>query len=741
MGINGLHKALSFCTVKDNLKSYRNKTIAIDTSSWIYRSVYSISQKFVESTEIGKVDEQCVRVSARYIITRCKELIEGYEIQGLYLILDGQRCPLKADETQERESKRKQNLKEARRYKNLGDRIKSEDKYKSCIRIRREFTESVIAKVKEAFVNYRHGFVHVCLSPYEADSMLVKVVLDGKCDAVITEDSDVLVYSAAAHKAFPILFKLDRGTGDCDRISMDWLLSDSAPKSKTAVATKNNNLETILRRFATRQAVHKGFGVRLFVQSCILAGSDYSINTLDGIGLISAFKLVRDNAFRNDSVRFKKILQSLPKKIKGKINIDEYEERLAKSEAVFFYHPVQNFNGDITPLLTPRTSPPEDEEDKRANHFPSMSRFHDDWSFLGDISPPGSSSSNESTNKKPINESQLVQKDTSIGVHSFSQPKIRNKWYSKSKPLNERDGNAASNYTHKSATAAGKNQVKAQRNVKNMYSNNSEQKSTAAVKRQPKTRGKNDQPGPITKYLCKEDPRLPKFSSTSITRNKGGTKKNLKRSRALSSYQIGSFFGSARKKPRQSFSIENASKVLENKAGTDFVYDVDSPLEDSKHINATSISPSNKSMPRSSFCNLTQPSSSSSSPENLAEIEEERDSSHVDQTSSRFFFPEQKNLRRVTLDSQFALHDDDKKQSTCGTHKNITDRNSWESDEIIDDSDEEDLPTASAKFSQSHIKVSSRNQNQLKPLHPIFCKKFSNNKKQIQFTNKMKKRF
>ena len=34
MGIKGLHKALSFCTIKDSLENYSGKRLAIDTSSW-----------------------------------------------------------------------------------------------------------------------------------------------------------------------------------------------------------------------------------------------------------------------------------------------------------------------------------------------------------------------------------------------------------------------------------------------------------------------------------------------------------------------------------------------------------------------------------------------------------------------------------------------------------------------------------------------------------------------------------
>lgn len=384
MGIKGLHKALSFCTIKDNLRNHRNSIVAVDASSWMHRSVYSISEKFVEATDRDHLDDWCVRVSARYIIARCKELIEIFGMRAVYLVMDGTRIPLKADETHDRDRKRQQNLAEARRLKKSGERWKAEDKYKSCIRIRDVFSKAVMREVKQAFVKY--GRVHLVNSPYEADSQLARLVLDGVADAVITEDSDVLVYSAAAHVSFPILFKLDRKTGDCDCIEMDWLLSFN-PDEAVKHVTRNNTLEVILRRLASRQAKRRGFGVRLFIQGCILAGCDYTKN-IEGIGITNAFKLVRDNSFRDNSSRFRKILESLPNKTKQKININEYEEILAKSEAIFFYHPVLHIDGNIKPLLTPRLSPNEYGDDHHfTDHYPYMSRFKDDWSFLGSISP------------------------------------------------------------------------------------------------------------------------------------------------------------------------------------------------------------------------------------------------------------------------------------------------------------------------------------------------------------------
>ena len=243
----------------------------------------------------------------------------------------------------------------------------------------------------------------------------------------------------------------------------------------------------ICRRLASRQANREGLGARLFVQSCVLAGSDYSINTLDGVGLINAFKLVRDNAFRDDSVRFLSILKSLPKKVKQKIDIEAYEERLAKSEAVFFYHPVLHIDRSIAPLMEPLLTQ-EENTDKHnfTDHFPLMSRFKD-WSFLGAFgSVPAVDSRDNGNMLSPLTGSHIavqtkivekhksLQKEVSFSSskRDFSQlsstrSKIIHNTYKKSKsinkwplPLEERNVNAGKFFRAKTAP---RNQEKTQK--------------------------------------------------------------------------------------------------------------------------------------------------------------------------------------------------------------------------------------------------------------------------------------
>ena len=194
MGINGLHKGLAFCTKKTNVREYSGKALAIDTSSWLHKSVYSVSERYVESMERGHVDPSCVQVSAKYIASRCQELLQAFGVSRIYLVMDGRRCPLKSDTNQERERKRLQNLQDARNFKRQGRRDKAQEKYKTCIKIRDELTVAVLKSVSQRFAG--DGRVELIWSPYEADSQLVKLCVDRLADVVVTEVRSPLAYTS-----------------------------------------------------------------------------------------------------------------------------------------------------------------------------------------------------------------------------------------------------------------------------------------------------------------------------------------------------------------------------------------------------------------------------------------------------------------------------------------------------------------------------------------------------------------
>ena len=75
--------------------------------------------------------------------------------------------------------------------------------------------------------------------------------------------------------------------------------------------------------------------MRLFVQACVLSGCDYAANLLTGVGLVTAFKTVRDNSHLLPEDMFMIVLSGLRKKIPADVDIQQYKEILSKSEAVF----------------------------------------------------------------------------------------------------------------------------------------------------------------------------------------------------------------------------------------------------------------------------------------------------------------------------------------------------------------------------------------------------------------------
>jgi hypothetical protein len=178
-------------------------------------------------------------------------------------------------------------------------------------------------------------------------------------------------------------------------------------------------LLTSLRAFASKEAAQPGAGVRLFVQACVLSGCDYVPNRLSKVGPVTAFKLVKETSHRDPSVRFERVMKSLPNGSKllkepaeddsgnGDDNNDDdeddflsawksdsdvtekekYLELLSKSEAVFYYHLTKDLaNNSIVPLVPHKASGSPSRGDESNRIFsPSLDVFKSDpsLSFIG----------------------------------------------------------------------------------------------------------------------------------------------------------------------------------------------------------------------------------------------------------------------------------------------------------------------------------------------------------------------
>ena len=495
--------------IQHNIRQFANKSLAIDASSWLHKAGYTCSAKLVESIENNTRDPHAEKCYSDYIIRRCESLLRDAKISSIYLVFDGVRVPLKSGTNANRENKRQLNLQEARRLMSIGRRKEADEKYKLCVKSTELMARVVCGAVQRKWG--KHGPVKCVFAPYEADSQLAKLCVDGITHAVVTEDSDVLVYSAVCRKPFPIIYKLDKKDGSCDVVTMDWLLNDKfLPSSSCGGGKKNggrrrrrNGVEndddddsssssssdddedepttmqvgekkvkvvanstmgddevhpsevdygddnnmlfapirrtlplpsssinngggrskkkatgseflSYLRAIANREVTNPGAGVRLFVQACVLSGCDYVANRLSKVGPIGAFKLVKENAHRDPSVRFVRILRGA--KIAADVTSDKdsedcdddfagddfldsifpsgsdderrekYEELLSQSEVVFYHHLVKEADTDeIVPLVAHKS-----EDDNKVNNLkvgekfkPCLKRFESGLAFVG----------------------------------------------------------------------------------------------------------------------------------------------------------------------------------------------------------------------------------------------------------------------------------------------------------------------------------------------------------------------
>ena len=171
--------------------------------------------------------------------------------------------------------------------------------------------------------------IEVIVSPYEADPQLAHLCQIGFCDSVLTEDSDILVYSAICGVPFNVFYKFDKA-GSVQVINLEDVQiigpdsnSDNAVSdiSSTGIimcsstgmdmscgfdddVSQVKGAKMSRQERAAKEKEEKGFlpalksfrgpsGRRMFAQLCILAGCDYS-ESVFGVGLMAAQRVRMD---------------------------------------------------------------------------------------------------------------------------------------------------------------------------------------------------------------------------------------------------------------------------------------------------------------------------------------------------------------------------------------------------------------------------------------------------------------
>lgn len=91
---------------------------------------------------------------------------------------------------------------------------------------------------KNCLAALRKYNVDIIVAPYEADPQLAYLCHINYCDGVMTEDSDILVYSAVCGKPFPILYKFDKsGTVQITDLKLCGVFAEPGNEASSASST------------------------------------------------------------------------------------------------------------------------------------------------------------------------------------------------------------------------------------------------------------------------------------------------------------------------------------------------------------------------------------------------------------------------------------------------------------------------------------------------------------------------
>jgi 5'-3' exonuclease len=399
MGVKDLLKMLDSESQSGNVQDFKGGAIAIDASGWLHRSVYGIVDDLVDKwlyEEDNKKNERRMGLgdhrdfNSTDLFSEDEELYVDFFLKRAYhfrrcgvepvFIFDGKRHVLKGETQEKRRDTRRAHVEHGRKLLDAiilaGDdecrrklRMEAVSNFQKGLGATHEMELHVISSLR------RMG-VDIVVAPFEADVQLVNMCRMGRCQAILTEDSDVLVYIAIAGLSVPILTKFDK-TGSVKKIDLSSVMDFHEEKetekpsialrraalqrniSNTSVSSSDSHSNTNANELKDRKQresnlsgaalfsdrIRRHFrgphGRRMFVQTCILAGCDYS-ESLKNVGLITAMDVVLKFRRVACDCRLKRICSYFANCKAAKEIPYGYLERCRRAEALFYYQLVYN---------------------------------------------------------------------------------------------------------------------------------------------------------------------------------------------------------------------------------------------------------------------------------------------------------------------------------------------------------------------------------------------------------------
>lgn len=242
------------------------------------------------------------------------------------MVFDGGHLPMKSHQEALRSQSRRESRAKATELLSVGDSAAAYIHVQKSTDVTPQMAARLIDELKKMGIEY-------VVAPYEADAQMAWLDRVGLVEAVITEDSDLLLFGCKR-----VLFKLDK-TGYADEICIERL---------------GESTELDLRMFPYHSFRHM----------CMLSGCDY-LPSIHGMGLKTAYKYL--SKYRD----IQRVLQILRAEMPTKMPPD-YEDTFARAEMTFLHQRVYDVRKKLVCFLNPL--PQSDDYDGDDG---------DEWNFLG----------------------------------------------------------------------------------------------------------------------------------------------------------------------------------------------------------------------------------------------------------------------------------------------------------------------------------------------------------------------
>lgn len=195
MGVSGLLPVLRPITERVNVSTFRGRRVGVDGFAWLHRGGYACALELATGAPTSGY--------LTHFLHRVNLLLHHGVVP--VVVFDGAPLPMKADTNAERRASRAEARRAGEAALAVGDRRAATEYFQRCVTVTPEMVAAVMGALRPLGVE-------AMVAPYEADAQLAFLAATGAVDAVITEDSDLVVYGVPT-----LLFKMSK-FGDADRI-------------------------------------------------------------------------------------------------------------------------------------------------------------------------------------------------------------------------------------------------------------------------------------------------------------------------------------------------------------------------------------------------------------------------------------------------------------------------------------------------------------------------------------------